>query len=160
MTDLSEILTPVSECSTQPYSSNKIQLFNIIEWLLAQTGPADIAISTFSTSEEFLRRFFRLKLKGSVRNCTLYADLRAAKKTLRIKGMIKQVFSQIRLCMNHSKVVLIANNDYRVAIITSQNQTRGDRYEAGIITTDPVTFNKLREGFDALSQNSISIDDI
>lgn len=62
-TDLDQ-LAPLEKCGIQPYFSNRVQLAEVIEWVLSQTGPADIAVSTFSTGEEFLRRLARLKGRG------------------------------------------------------------------------------------------------
>ncbi len=45
-------LIALEECGTQPYFSNVVQLMDIVDWILDQTGPADIMISTFSTSEK------------------------------------------------------------------------------------------------------------
>ncbi len=159
-TDDLDSLMPLERCGLQPYFSNHIQLAGIIEWVLLQTGPADIAISTFSTSEEFLRRLSRLKLKGHVRSSTLFCDIRAIRKTVPLYHFIKTVFTKVYLCENHSKVVLLSNGSHDVAVVTSQNQTRGNRYEAGIITTDPLTISNLRLGFLAMSDNAISLDDL
>ena len=153
-------LMPLATCGVQPYFSNRIQLAEVIEWVLSQTGPADIAISTFSTGEEFLRRLARLQRDGHVSQCTLFCDLRAARKTVALYSFIKSVFNRVCLCENHSKVVLISNSSHHVAIVTSQNQTRGDRYEAGLITTDASTFVSLELGFSSMAQNSISLDDL
>lgn len=157
---LLEQLVPLERCALQPYFSNRIQLAEVIEWVLTQTGPADISISTFSTSEEFLRRLARLKGRGDVRSCSLFCDLRAARKTAALYHFIKSVFDSVHLCENHSKVVLLQNETHRVAVITSQNQTRGDRFEAGVITSDTLTFHNLLLGFDTMRENSLSIDDI
>ena len=44
-------LKPLEERAVQPYFSNRLQLADVIGWCLRQCGPADIMISTFSTSE-------------------------------------------------------------------------------------------------------------
>lgn len=155
-----ELLKPLAKCAVQPYFSNRVQLVEVIEWVLAQTGPADVVISTFSTGEEFLRRLSRLRQKGLVRTCTLFCDLRAARKTVALSRFMNSVFDSVRLCENHSKVVLLFNDNHRVAVVTSQNQTRGDRYEAGVITTDVLTFYGLVPGFDSMKEKSISLDDL
>ncbi len=157
---LLDTLIPLEKCALQPYFSNRIQLAEVIEWILGHTGPADICISTFSTSEEFLRRLYRLKNRGHLRETSLFCDIRAIRKTVALSHFIKAVFSHVHLCENHSKVVLLSNDSHRVAIVTSQNQTRGDRFEAGVITTDPHTFYNLCLGFDAMAEKSISLDDI
>ena len=151
-------MLPLHEAQVQPYFSNRIQLAEVIEWVLRQTGPATVLISTFSTSEEFLRRLARMKSRGKVTSCELFCDLRAAKKTLGLYYFIREVFTAVHLCENHSKVVLIFNEDHHVAIVTSQNQTRGDRFEAGIVTSDYRTFVNLRLGFDVMAEKSISLD--
>jgi hypothetical protein len=153
-TDIDE-LKPLEICGTQPYFSKSIQLGDIIEWVLKQTGPANINISTFSTSEGFLRKLSKLKKAGRVLRCSLVADIRAARKTVALDYFIRNVFDDVRLCENHSKVVLIFNAEYSVAIVTSQNQTQGNRYEAGIVTTDEIVFTLLMTGF----QKILSCDD-
>ena len=153
-------LMPLEKYGIQPYFSNSMQLADVIEWVLEQTGPAHLQISTFSTGEEFLRRLFRLKRSGRILTCRMFCDLRAARKTVSLYHFIKSVFDHVCLCENHSKVLILFNDNHTVAVVTSQNQTRGNRFEAGIITSDPLTVSKLRLGFDALAANSISIDEL
>lgn len=153
-------LIPLEKCVVQPYFSNRIQLADVIEWVLTRTGPAHLQISTFSTSEEFLRRLFRLKKNGRILSCAMFCDLRAARKTLSLYHFIKSVFDRVCLCENHSKVLILSNDAHSVAVVTSQNQTRGNRFEAGIITSDPLSVSNLRLGFDALASNSLSIDEL
>ena len=151
-------LAPLGQCAVQPYFSKSISLAGLLEWILRQTGPAEVMVSTFSTSEEFLRRMARFKGSGMVIRCSLFCDLRAARKTAALAHFIRGVFDTVALCQNHSKVMLVSNESFRVAVVTSQNQTRGDRFEAGIITTDQSTFFNLRLGFDRLAENSMSVD--
>ena len=56
MKKVRQLLRSLSEAPLQAYLDNRVQLFDIIEMILSETGPAEIYISTFSTSEEFLRR--------------------------------------------------------------------------------------------------------
>ena len=55
---VSRLLKPLSDVPLQAYLDNRLQLFDVLEFILAQTGPAKVYVSTFSTSEEFLRSFF------------------------------------------------------------------------------------------------------
>lgn len=138
--------------------SNTIQLFDIIEEILRQIGKAEIHISTFSTSEEFLRRIYRLKRNGLIGKATLLADLKAARKTVNLYTLISNVFDEAYLSENHSKVILMKNEKWMVSIITSQNQTRGNRTESGIITTDQCVFLDVEAQFiDILKYKSIKL---
>jgi hypothetical protein len=153
-------LKPLEERAVQPYFSNRLQLADVIGWCLRQCGPADIMISTFSTSEEFLRRLYRFKASGLVRRCDLFCDLRAIRKTMVLYDFIRSVCSSVFLCENHSKVVLISDGVRYVSVITSQNQTRGNRYECGLITTDRRAFSSLSSSLSSLSEKSLSLDDL
>lgn len=151
-------LVPLSKLPLQAYFNNRTQLAQVIEWVSSQIGEAHVVISTFSTSEEFIRRLWRMKQSGKIKSCTMYCDLRAARKTLSLYSFMQNVFDKVALCQNHSKVVLLSNDSHRVSIVTSQNQTRGDRFECGIITTDSDIFDNLSRGFDALDLNSLPIE--
>lgn len=142
-----EYLKPLSESPLQAYLDNRIQLFDIIEEILRQTGKADIMISTFSTSEEFLRRLYRLKKAELINKSVMLADLKATRKTVILYNFMKNVFDDVYLAENHSKVILIKNSKWTVSICTSQNQTRGNRTESGIVSTDGTIFNKLMSSF-------------
>ena len=120
-------------------------------------GPAEMVISTFSTSDGFLRRLHRLKKDGMITSCALFLDLKASRKTILLKGFISAVADDVFLCENHSKVVLLSNDRYSVSVVTSQNQTQGNRMECGIITTDTNIFNDLHHGFDRLRSQAVAI---
>lgn len=139
------ILKPLSCTPLQAYMDNRMQLFDVMEYVLKQTGPSMVYVSTFSTSEEFLRKMFRFKKDGLVRRAILLTDLKASKKTVNLYRFIASVFNEVYLGENHSKVILIMNEKWYVSIVTSQNQTRGNRFESGIITTDIAIFKTLHE---------------
>lgn len=154
-----QLLRSLSEAPLQAYLDNRVQLFDIIEMILSETGPAEIYISTFSTSEEFLRRIYRLKRRGQLTRATMLADLKASRKTVNLYTFIANVFDEVYLSENHSKVILIQNARWQVSICTSQNQTRGNRVESGIITTDPAVFIQLRERYaHIINTNAIQLD--
>lgn len=144
---IDQIIRPLSDAPLQAYLDNRVQLFDIIERILSETGPAKIYISTFSTSEEFLRRIFRLRKRGLLTKATMLTDLKASRKTVNLYTLISNVFDEVFLAENHSKVILIQNSRWMVSICTSQNQTRGNRTESGMITTDPRIYLDLQRQF-------------
>lgn len=150
-------LKPLSTTPTQAYFDNRLQLADVIDQVLQQIGPAALTISTFSTSDGFLRRLHRLKQDGLVAACTLYVDLKASRKTTLIAGFIKSVCDKVYLCENHSKVVLLHNDHNNVTIVTSQNQTQGNRTECGIITTDSDIYQFIAYGFQRIKTVALSI---
>lgn len=156
---IDQIIKPLSKAPLQAYLDNRIQLFDVIEQILSETGPSEIYISTFSTSEEFLRRIFRLRQRGWLTKATMLADLKASRKTVNLYTFISNAFDDVYLAENHSKVILIRNTKWMVSICTSQNQTRGNRTESGMITTDPRIYMDLMERFsEIVNTKAIQLD--
>ena len=153
----SDILKPLDEQPTQAYLGRGLHTFGVIEWLLAQAGPSDVVVSTFSTSVEFLSAFYNLRKKGLVRSATLIADLKASKKTYRLDTLMRSCFERICLTENHSKVVLVSGGAFNVAVHSSQNNTYGGRAECTLVTTDADVFASLKDGTDRLINSSITV---
>lgn len=104
------------------------QLGHVVERLLSYTGPASLTVSTYSVGEEFLRRLIRLRQNSLLRSAELYCDLKAAEKTASLRLMMRSAYDCVHLCQNHSKVAVI-QGELPVVVLTSQNQTRGNRLE-------------------------------
>ena len=121
---VNRLLKPISDMPLQAYLDNRLQLFDVLEFILLQTGPAKVYVSTFSTSEEFLRRLFSLRKRELILHAVLMADLKAAKKTVNLSTFMGVVFDDVYLTENHSKVLLVENDNWMVSVVTSQNQTR------------------------------------
>lgn len=155
---VNRLLKPLSDMPLQAYLDTRLQLFDVLEFILLQTGPAKVYVSTFSTSEEFLRRLFSLRKRDLILHAVLMADLKAAKKTVNLYTFMDTVFDDVYLTENHSKVLLVENDKWMVTVVTSQNQTRGNRTECSIITTQPDIYFTLREQFsDIINTRSIHL---
>lgn len=48
----------------QTYLSDSVQVADLLDAALDYTGPADITLTSFSISEEFLRRLFFIRKSG------------------------------------------------------------------------------------------------
>lgn len=153
-----EFLRPLATHPLQSHLGRGLHTLGLLGWILDQTGPADVYVSTFSTSDAFLRGFFNLKRKGLVLKSVLLADLKASKKTYRLYKEMQQNFDAVYLSQNHSKVVLVQNNRWTVTVISSQNQTYGDRAETTLVTTNQEIFYQQYCGFsDLVDNNSIQL---
>ena len=61
--NIATILQPLSKCVTQTYLGTGLHTLGLLNWILQQTGRADVYVSTFSTSEAFLNGFYNLQKK-------------------------------------------------------------------------------------------------
>ena len=150
---IDSILKPLAYTPFQAYLSNAVQVADIIEWILHQVGVSEIWQTSFSISEEFLRRLFFIEKAGRISRFNLVLDHKATNKTVKLWMFISQVVGSAYLADNHSKVILIQSAAMSVAIITSQNLTRGNRHESAIVTTDPKVFHTLHEQIEDLIRN-------
>lgn len=68
-----------------------------------------------------------------------------------------EAFDEVKLTLNHSKVMLVANNEWLVSVITSQNQTYGDRAECTFIKTARDVYLNLNNMLNNLLDDTTTI---
>ena len=159
---MADVVKPLSECSSQAYLSNAVQVADLLEWILEQVGTAKVWQTSFSISEEFLRRLFFIEKGGKVSEFNLVLDHKATNKTLKLWSFMTQVIERTYLTDNHSKILLVqAESGATVSVITSQNLTRGNRHESAFISTDPGIFATLHaEVTDLIDNHSVPLYDL
>ena len=151
---IDDYLKPLATAPLQCYLTNTLQVADVVEWVLNQVGKSSIWQTSFSISEEFLRRLYFISKSGKVETIRLVLDFKATNKTLRLWTFLTQVIEHTYLADNHSKVILIRSvKGATVSIITSQNLTRGNRMESAIVTTNPDVFQTFLSDMEDLIQN-------
>lgn len=159
---IADYLKPLADAPLQCYLTNVLQVADVIEWVLSQVGKATIWQTSFSISEEFLRRLYFIEKSGKVDKINLILDFKATNKTLRLWAFLTQVIENTFLADNHSKVILIRSEaGETVSIITSQNLTRGNRMESSIVTTDKSVFDTLHTQIhDLITNHSVPLSEL
>lgn len=160
--DINEILRPLKDAPCQAYLSNAVQVADILEWILSQVGVAEIWQTSFSISEEFLRRLYFICKDKRVSRINLVLDHKATNKTLKLWAFISQVIERTYLADNHSKILLVkSQKGDMVSVVTSQSLTRGNRAESAFISTDPGIFATLfSQVNDLITNNSVPLNDL
>ena len=160
--DISQILRPLKETPNQAYLSNAVQVADILDWILGQVGVAEVWQTSFSISEEFLRRLFFICKGKRVSRINLVLDHKATNKTLKLWAFITQVIERTYLADNHSKILLVKSEaGDTVSVVTSQNLTRGNRAESAFISTDPQIFAGLyAQVNDLITNHSVPLNEL
>jgi hypothetical protein len=160
--NISDILRPLATTPHQAYLSNALQVADVLEWILEQVGDATVWQTSFSISEEFLRRLFFIEKGGKVKEFNLVLDHKATNKTLKLWSFISQTMKRTYLADNHSKILLVqADSGQVVSVVTSQNLTRGNRHESTFISTDVGIFTTLHSQVEDLIRNhSVPLNDL
>lgn len=154
---IDDILQPLTRHSHQYFLGNGLHTLGLLGWILSQTGRADVWVSTFSTSDAFCSGFLNLRKKGLIEKATLVADLKASRKTMQLAKLMSSCFDNVYLAQNHSKIVLVQNERWTVSVISSQNQTYGDRAECTMVTTSQQAFLDLYTGLDHIIKKSVDL---
>lgn len=151
---VADLLKPIGEVKTQAYFGRHLHTLGLIKWILSQIGSADVWVSSYSTSEEFLRGFRLMRQSGGIHSAKMLLDVKASKKTVQLWHMMQACFDEVYLGENHSKVILFRAADCVVSVVTSQNQTYGSRDESTIVTTEPQVFDDLLHGYQEHCKNN------
>jgi len=152
--DIAEYLQPLAQNGTQAYLTNELQVADVLEWVLDQLGPSRVWQTSFSISEEFVRRLYFIQKGAAVVEYTLILDHKATNKTIKLWPFICQVVSKTYLADNHSKLLLVCSEKGEVVtVVTSQNLTRGNRSECAFLSTDLNIYRKLKGQVDDLIRN-------
>ena len=156
---IQQVLKPIQQSSSQVFLGQGLHTLGLLGWILEQTGPADVAVTTFSTSDAFLCGVINLRKRGLINHSTLVADVKASSKTLKLKRLMIEAFDEVKLTLNHSKIMLVSNAEWLVSVITSQNQTYGDRAECTFISLDRDVYLDIHKMLNNLldDKNTISI---
>lgn len=160
--EIEQWLKPLAEAPHQAYLTNALQVADVLEWILGQLGKATVWQTSFSISEEFLRRLYFIKRGGQVKEFNLVLDHKATNKTVVLWPFITQVISKTFLADNHSKVLLVQSEKGEVVtVVTSQNLTRGNRAESAFISTDLGIFTTMKNQIQNLITNhSVPLHDL
>ena len=156
---IQQVLKPLLQSRSQVYLGQGLHTLGLLGWILEQTGPADVAVTTFSTSDAYLCGVINLRKRGLINHSTLVADIKASSKTLKLKRLMTEAFDEVKLTLNHSKIMLVSNAEWLVSVITSQNQTYGDRAECTFISLDRDVYLDIHNMLNNLldDKNTISI---
>ena len=159
---ISDYLKPLADTPNQAYLTNALQVADVLEWILQQVGKSKVWQTSFSISEEFLRRLFFIEKGGKVLEFNLVLDHKATNKTLKLWSFICQVMKRTYLADNHSKILLVESEaGDTISVVTSQNLTRGNRHESTFISTDKAIFAALHGQVTDLIQNhSVPLNDL
>jgi len=136
------------------FNHGKFSLYDLLEYVLTITGKADLAVSSFSISEAAIRRFLYLQNISLVSSVRFLFDHSTQKNKLSQLVFLNKSF-EVRIANNHTKIVLIQNDDFHIVISTSSNLNENRRHENGFISTDKKTFELFSGYFNELFNAAI-----
>lgn len=117
-------------------SQGSWSMHELVSYILEQTGPADVYLSTWTISEDPARCLFNLKQKGLIRSLSCLFDYRIKVRAGEAFQLISSIADNIKLLKCHAKAAVIINDDHAVSVIGSSNFSKNPRVEAGTVFID------------------------
>ena len=122
------------------YSWGNFNLVRLISYLIKQTGPAHVFMTSYSFSQKSIEQLQHKISKGEILSFKVILDNRVRVMSPKPFQMIASSFDY-RCISVHAKVALIWNDQWKISIVTSQNATDNPKLERGTIFTDHQVFN-------------------
>lgn len=124
------------------YSKGAFNLIQLVLYLLKQTGPAHVFISSYSIAEDSLATLKRYLDQGDIMSIRFLIDNRVRTISPKPFDYLVTAFPGCyRCCALHAKVALIYNDHIRLSVVGSQNATHNPKLERGIVHTSDNVFN-------------------
>ncbi len=117
------------------YTRGAWSMHQLLEYVLLQTGPANVTFSTWTISEDPARKMFELKQAGIIKSLRALIDFRIRQRHPQPYQLLESICDQIKLGKCHAKITIIENETWSVSIVGSANYSRNHRLEAGTIFT-------------------------
>src|SRR5512133_2996123 len=122
------------------YSWGNFNLVRLISYLIKQTGPAHVFMTSYSFSQKSIEQLQNKISKGDILSFKIILDNRVRVMSPKPFQMIASSFDY-RCISVHAKVALLWNNAWKISIVTSQNATDNPKLERGTIFTDEQVVN-------------------
>jgi hypothetical protein len=122
------------------YSWGNFNLVRLIAYLIKQTGPVHLMMTSYSFSTKSIEQLQHHINKGLILSFRVILDNRVRVMSPKPFQMIMNSFDY-RCISVHAKVALLWNDHWKITIVTSQNATDNPKLERGTIFTDESVFN-------------------
>lgn len=119
----------------------QFSLLDLIQAALEITGPADVAISTWSAGFYDVDAAERFRDNGLMRSCRFVLDSSQQKRGQATAFDVAELFGRecVRTTRSHAKFVTVANESWSVTITSSMNLNLNTRVEQFMMVDDPTT---------------------
>lgn len=113
-------------------------MHELLEYILQQTGPANVFISTWTITENPARVLHNLVQSGLITNLKCLLDHRIKTRAPHALQLLAGTAHDMAFAKCHAKVTTIENDQWGISIVASANYSRNPRLEAGTIFTNKI----------------------
>ena len=118
------------------FAHNKWSNHELLAYLLEQTGPAEVFITSWSITEAPMQKLTALVESGHITSLRCLFSDRVPVMSPNAHQVMTFNKIDIKLGKCHAKIIAIRNKDWGVVAIGSANFTNNPRWEAGVVCPD------------------------
>lgn len=117
----------------------QFSLMDAVEAILEKTGPANVALSTWTAGGADLSRSAEHMHNGNILSLRMVVDRSFGTRQPGYLAQVRELFGDdaIRTTRTHAKFVVITNDEWTVAVRTSMNLNENPRLESIEVSDDP-----------------------
>ena len=132
----------IHQQQARPYITDGAwSLYELVEYLLGYSGPANVLLTSFSVSDASIRHLQHLKETQLICRMQGLFDPSLRKTKTALMYFAAEVFDEIRISPNHSKIILLDGSQMKIPVPSPANLGRNRRIEAGMIDSRPQTWD-------------------
>lgn len=116
----------------------QFSLMDAVEAILEKTGPADVAVATWTAGAADLSRSAESLRNGNIRSLRFVVDCSFGQRQPGYLTQVRELFGDdaIRSTRTHAKYAVITNDEWSVAVRTSMNLNENPRLESIEVSDD------------------------
>ena len=137
------------------FTEGKWSMHETLLYLLYYSGPAKVTITSFSLSEITINTFVLAKEEGLITRLDLLLNTAVTRNKASLFFFAGNVADRIGLLDIHAKIIVIENDNWKIAVNQSANSTKNPAYEAGVICTVPEIVDEYCQKLDKAFFQSI-----
>jgi hypothetical protein len=111
-------------------------MHQLLNYMLLKTGPAKIWMTTWTITEQPMRALLQMINDGLITELNAILDYRIERRKPEAFQLATNLITRIKLTKCHAKVLVVQNDTWNIAVITTANFSNNPRIEAGAIFTD------------------------
>lgn len=149
-----EAIGNITEGSVKYFVSNgSWSMYELLKYILRQTGPADIDAFTWNLSMPAVAVLIDLRKQGMIKKFRMLCHSAMARYTAEAVSVMQNNCDRLVLFANHAKGFLLKNEKWTVSVISSANFSNNPQIEAGVISTDPEIYKMHKMWLNPLFEN-------
>jgi len=126
--------------STHFVTAGTWSMYELLDYVIRQTGPAYVDAFTWNLSLSAVRRFIKLKDDGLLLRLRLLCNSVMHRFVAEAIAVLQQHAETLILYPNHAKGFLLKNDRFTVSVVSSANFSNNTNIEAGVLSTDPAVY--------------------